>query len=72
MATKKELLKEAQAAGHVADDADEGDFTVAQLETLLGRGDHPAWEGSLSSKTPLVAPDGHVNLSKEDISARNS
>ena len=68
MATKKELLKEAQAAGHVADDADEGDFTVAQLETLLGRGD--AWEGSVSSSEPLVAPDGHVNLSQEDIDAR--
>ena len=70
MATKKELLKEAQAAGHVADDAEESDFTVAQLEVLLGRGDHPAWEGSASSDSPLVAPDGHVNLSQEDIDSR--
>jgi hypothetical protein len=29
-----------------------------------------AWEGSLSSKTPQVAPDGHVNLSQEDIDAQ--
>jgi hypothetical protein len=72
MATKKELLAEAQAAGHVAEDASADDFTVAQLETLLGRGDHPAWDGSLSASGPLVAPDGHVNLSQEDLDARNS
>lgn len=69
MATKKELLAEAQAAGHVSEDASADDFTVAQLETLLGRG-APAWEGSISSSEPLVAPDGHVNLSQEDIDAR--
>lgn len=27
----------------------------------------PAWKGSLSSKVPIVAPDGHVVLSQEDI-----
>jgi hypothetical protein len=66
---KKDLLKEAQAAGHVAEDASEDDFSVAQLETLLGRG-ASAWEGSLSSKKPLVAPDGHETLSQEDIDNR--
>jgi hypothetical protein len=70
VATKKELLKEAQAAGLVGEDASEDDYTAASLETLLGRG-APAWEGSLSSKKELKAADGHVTLSKEDIEARN-
>ncbi len=70
MPTKRELLKEAKAAGHVAEDADGEDLTVADLERLLGRG--PAWEGSLSASSPLVAPDGHINLSQEDLDARNS
>ncbi len=68
MATKKELLKEAKATGLVAADADEEGLSVADLERLLGRG--PAWEGSLSSKDPIVAADGHVVLSQEDIDAR--
>ena len=29
----------------------------------------PAWKGSLSSKEPIIMPDGHVVLSKEDIKA---
>ena len=33
--------------------------------------DKPAWEGSMSSAVPLVGPDGHVHLSKEDIKARD-
>jgi hypothetical protein len=70
MATKAELLKEAQAAGAVTGDASADDFTVAQLEQILGRSEHPAWEGSASASEPLVAPDGHVNLSQEDIDAR--
>lgn len=72
MATKKELLAEAQAAGLVPEEASADDFTVAQLETLLGRGDHPAWDGSLSSSSPLVAPDGHESLTQADIDARAS
>jgi hypothetical protein len=30
----------------------------------------PEWKGSLSSDEPLIAPDGHPNLSKEDLKAR--
>lgn len=71
MATKRDLLKEAQKAGRVPEGATEDDYTVAQLEGLLG-GEVPAWEGSLSASKPVVAPDGHVNLSKEDIDARDS
>jgi hypothetical protein len=67
---KRDLLKEAQKAGLAPEDANADDFTEAQLEALLGRG--PAWEGSLSASKPVMAPDGHVNLSKEDISARDS
>jgi len=39
-------------------------------EAPVPQKDAPAWEGSLSSDEPLVAPDGHVVLSKEDIKAR--
>jgi len=66
---KKDLLEQAQGRGLVADGVDEADFTVTQLEGLLS-GDVAAWEGSLSAKKPVVAPDGHVNLSREDIDAR--
>jgi hypothetical protein len=30
----------------------------------------PEWKGSLSSKDPLKAPDGHESLTKEDIKDR--
>lgn len=69
MASKTDLFKEAQAAGLVGEDASADDYTAATLETLLSRG-APAWEGSLSSKKELVAADGHVTLSKEDIDNR--
>lgn len=65
---KKDLFREAQTAGLTAEGASADDYTEAQLEALLGRG--PAWEGSLSAKGELVAPDGHVTLSKADIEAR--
>ena len=68
MATKRELFKEAQTAGLVAEGASADDYDVAGLERLLGRG--PAWEGSLSSKKPLISADGHVTLSNEDLEAR--
>lgn len=57
MATRKELLKEAKASGLLADEALEEDYSVADLERLLGRG--PAWEGSLSDHKTPPAPDGH-------------
>ena len=31
-----------------------------------------AWKGSLSASEPVVAPDGHVNLSEEDIKERDA
>lgn len=66
---KTELLKEAQNAGLVPEDVSADDYTAAQLEALLSS-DVAAWEGSASATTPQVAPDGHVNLSQEDIDAR--
>jgi len=54
---KKQLLKEAQTAGLVADTASEEDFSAEDLERLLGRA--PVWEGSLSDKPTPPAPDGH-------------
>ncbi|HEV8482683.1 MAG TPA: hypothetical protein VGV87_03910 [Blastocatellia bacterium] len=55
---KSDLFEQAQAAGLVASDASADDYTVAQLEALLA-GDVPAWEGSLSDKPFMPAPDGH-------------
>ncbi len=67
--TKDQLLDEAKKSGRVGDDVDAEDVTVAQLETLLG-GDVPASGWVPSHRTPQIAPDGHVNLSKEDIDGR--
>lgn len=69
MTSKADLLKRAQASGLLAEDVSEDDFTAAELEALL-RGDVPAWKGSRSASEPLIAPDGHVTLSKEDLEAR--
>lgn len=66
--TKSDLLKEAQTAGLVAADAPEEDYTAAQLSTLLS-GEVPVHE-RVSATEPIVAPDGHVVLSQEDIDAR--
>jgi len=63
MATKKQLLKEAQTAGLISEDVQEEDVEVKDLERLLGRA--PVWEGSLSDHKTPPAPDGHdpnVNL----------
>jgi hypothetical protein len=67
--SKSDLLEEAQAGGLVAADASADDYTADELGALV-RGDRPAWEGSLSAREPIVAPDGHVVLSQEDIDAR--
>lgn len=67
--TKQELLDEAQKAGKLPDDVDADEFTARQLEGIIGV-DQVAWEGSFSSDKPQVAPDGHVNLSQEDLDAR--
>lgn len=66
---KADLLKDAVRAGAVADTATEDDFTVEQLERVLDPAP-TAWKGTLSARKPLVAPDGHVTLSQEDIDAR--
>jgi len=66
--SKTELHKDAIAAGSVAADSTPDDYTLDELQALL-RG-NPAWTGSLSADEPIVAPDGHVVLSQEDIDAR--
>lgn len=68
--SKADLLAEAQAAGLVADDVDVEKVTAEQLRSLLSD-DRPAHEGSRSSMEPLIAPDGHVNLSQEDLDERD-
>ena len=67
--SKGELLKEAKTRGMVADTVTEDDVTIDELRQLLDP-EPVAWKGSLSSMVPLVAPDGHVALSQEDIDAR--
>lgn len=67
--TKADLLKEAQSRGMVADTVTEDDVTTDDLRQLLDP-EPVAWKGSMSSSVPLVAPDGHVALSQEDIDAR--
>ena len=66
--TKGELLKEAQAAGLVAEDANADDFTSADLQSLIS-GEVKAHDRK-SATEPIVAADGHVVLSQEDIDAR--
>ena len=66
---KSELLKDAVRAGLAPETATEDDFTGEQLERMLDP-TPTAWKGSLSARKPLVAPDGHVTLSQEDIDAR--
>ena len=63
---KKDVFERAVNAGAVPADANPDDFTLEQLSRFLS-GEVSAWEGSLSSQTPIVAPDGHVTLSQEDI-----
>lgn len=67
--TKAELLDEAQRAGKLGDDVDADDYSLAQLEQIIGR-DVPAAGWVPSHRQPQVAPDGHVNLSQEDIDSR--
>jgi hypothetical protein len=68
--SKGELLKQAQGAGLVAADAGEDDYTADELSALL-RGDERVQE-RVSASEPIVAPDGHVVLSQEDIDARDA
>jgi hypothetical protein len=67
--SKGDLLADAQAAGLVASDAGEDDYSVDDLRDILNP-DRPMHKGSLSATEPIIAPDGHVVLSQEDIDAR--
>ena len=69
--TKADLLAEAQTAGVAPADATVDDYTGDQLAAMVAT-DRPAWEGSASAAEPIVAADGHVVLSQEDINARDS
>lgn len=71
MPSKNELLEVAVGSGALPSDASADDFTKDQLEDLIAA-ERPAWEGSLSATEPIVAPDGHVVLSQEDLNARNT
>jgi hypothetical protein len=65
--TKAQLHEESVAAGAVAPDSDPDEFTVDELTSRLGGNltvEHPV------HSEPIVAPDGHVVLSQEDIDAR--
>jgi hypothetical protein len=66
--SKGELLDQAKASGAVAADAGEDDYTVEQLRDMLSP-DEKIRE-RVSASEPIVAPDGHVVLSQEDIDAR--
>jgi hypothetical protein len=68
--SKAELLKDAQKSGAVAEDANPEDFTAEQLQSLVA-GDIPVRERQ-SAKKPIVAADGHVVLSQEDIDNRDA
>ncbi len=68
--SKGDLLADAQAAGLVASDVGEDDVTADDLKRALNPDDQPMHKGSLSATEPIVAPDGHVVLSQEDIDAR--
>lgn len=67
--SKSDLLAEATSAGLVAEDVEADAYTVDELQRII-RGDVPAWQGSLSAGEPVVAADGHVVLSQEDLDAR--
>jgi len=66
--TKADLHKEAVHSGAVAPDSDADDFTAEELSQRLS-GDIPVHERKSADK-PIVAPDGHVVLSQEDIDNR--
>jgi hypothetical protein len=70
--SKGELLKDAKAAGLVADDVAEDDLTADDLRGIINPDERPVHKGSLSATQPIVAPDGHVVLSQADIDARDA
>ena len=66
--TKAELHKEGIASGAVAADSDPDDYTAEQLQGIVS-GNIPVAE-RVSADKPIVAADGHVVLSQEDIDNR--
>ena len=44
---------------------------MAEKETTKAPAAKPEWKGSMSASEPLVAPDGHVTVSQEDIDKRD-
>ena len=67
--SKAELLTDAQKAGAAPETATEDDYTAAELTELLS-GERVVDDYKMADK-PIVAPDGHVVLSQEDIDARS-
>lgn len=67
--TKAQLHEEAVVAGAVAADSDPDEFTADELAARVS-GDTPVRERQ-SADRPIVAPDGHVTLSQDDIDARS-
>lgn len=63
---KKELLKQAKAAGAAPEAATEEDFTEAELRLLLNPGDAPAWKGSRSDWNLPAAADGYDPAADRD------
>lgn len=66
--TKSDLLADAKAAGVVAADVDDDAYTIEELRSLLS-GEEKA-DRTMATE-PIIAADGHVVLSKEDIRARD-
>jgi hypothetical protein len=66
--SKGDLLEQAKASGAVAADAGEDDYTADQLRDMLDP--EEKFRDRVSASEPIVAPDGHVILSQEDIDAR--
>lgn len=65
--SKSDLLEQAKASGVVAADAVEDDFTGDELKARIDGDEVVSRE---MAAEPIVAPDGHVVLSQEDIDAR--
>jgi len=68
--SKADLHEEALDSGAVPSDSDPDDYSAEELRSRLA-GDVPAAGWVPSASEPIVAADGHVVLSQEDIDARD-
>lgn len=68
--TKADLHKAGVASGALPADSDPDDYTLEELQARVSGDELPVRERRSASK-PVVAPDGHVTLSQEDIDARD-